>query len=120
MPGGEVLSLGNGMASGARSAGLGSAALPACAERGSIRLRTGCRSLSVNPRYGTDVRSGISASRLERNRNHGSAFVPQFAGASKFPQLVGGLAKFDRYVARIPILRNLGDCVLLRFERLSE
>ena len=40
--------------------------------------------------------------------------------ARKVPRIVGSLAKIDRYLSRAPIFRNLGDCVLLQFERLAE
>jgi SAM-dependent methyltransferase len=40
--------------------------------------------------------------------------------AKRIPRAVRGLAKIDRYLSRAPIFRSLGDCVLMRFERLSE
>jgi ubiquinone/menaquinone biosynthesis C-methylase UbiE len=40
--------------------------------------------------------------------------------ARRAPRVVAGLAKMDRYLSRAPIVRSLGDCVLLQFERLSE
>lgn len=33
--------------------------------------------------------------------------------------VVGGLARIDRYLSRVPVFRSMGDCVLLQFERLS-
>jgi ubiquinone/menaquinone biosynthesis C-methylase UbiE len=40
--------------------------------------------------------------------------------ARRVPAMVAGLAKIDRYLSRVPVFRSMGDCVLLRFERLSE
>jgi ubiquinone/menaquinone biosynthesis C-methylase UbiE len=33
--------------------------------------------------------------------------------------VIGGLASIDRYLSRVPILRSMGDCVLLQFEFLE-
>ncbi len=40
--------------------------------------------------------------------------------ARTVPTLVGGLATIDCHLSRLPILRSMGDCVLLQFDRLSE
>jgi len=59
--------------------------------------------------------------RLRRWKGIGVAVPPSclepFAGM--IPGVVGGLAKIDRYLSRVPVFRSLGDCVLLQFERLS-
>ena len=37
--------------------------------------------------------------------------------AQRVPWAVGGLATIDRYISRVPIFRDIGDCVLMRVER---
>jgi SAM-dependent methyltransferase len=41
------------------------------------------------------------------------------AAARRMPNATAGLAKLDRYLCRLPLIRSMGDCVLLQFERLS-
>ena len=37
--------------------------------------------------------------------------------AQKFPRTFHCLASIDRRIGRLPLLRSMGDCVLLQFER---
>jgi ubiquinone/menaquinone biosynthesis C-methylase UbiE len=59
--------------------------------------------------------------RLRRWKGIGVAVPPSCLDpvARRVPDMVGSLAKVDRYLSRVPIFRSMGDCVLLQFERLS-
>jgi SAM-dependent methyltransferase len=39
--------------------------------------------------------------------------------AGKFPLILNRLVKIDRYIGHLPLIRSMGDCVLLQFERVE-
>lgn len=60
------------------------------------------------PEFRLKVRRGISVAVPPSSLN---------SSVSRFPRAVRLLASVDRWIAGVPGFRNLGDCVLLQFER---
>lgn len=59
--------------------------------------------------------------RLVRWKGIGIAVAPSYMErwASRFPRTTRGLAQLDRALARVPLIRGMADCALLRFERVE-
>jgi ubiquinone/menaquinone biosynthesis C-methylase UbiE len=56
--------------------------------------------------------------RLRRRVGIGVSMPPSYSEhwVRHFPRIFDGLRQSDRWLGHVPILRNLGDCVLLQFE----
>jgi SAM-dependent methyltransferase len=59
--------------------------------------------------------------RLRNLQGIGIALPPSYleSWAQKFPLILDRLARLDRRIGCLPLLRSMGDCVLLQFERLG-
>jgi SAM-dependent methyltransferase len=57
--------------------------------------------------------------RLKRRQGIGITLPPSYLEylAQKFPLALNRLASFDRRIGSLPLMRSMGDCVLLQFER---
>jgi hypothetical protein len=57
--------------------------------------------------------------RLRKLQGIGITLPPSYLEhlAQKFPSVLNRLASLDRRIGSLPLVRSMGDCVLLQFER---